>query len=254
MPFKVHKNEYHHTRLPHITRKPSFPSASVASDVANDPGKNITHWYAPHPTSMDLASPISYLGSQRVRVPEAFINFRPSAQTSSRPKSISARFHPRDFDTEEMIVGEVEQKAAWFWSRTAEVGIVSVRHRRRARFGRAGWILRLDYLGILTGISRVGLSRRQLSGIARIAFRNPRSFPHPLEVLLNPTPFLLALFEIEEEDEPGSTDFEQDARLDESLEDQPDELPDEPDEPPSISPRKKRGRKKISFDESSAHA
>ena len=100
----------------------------------------------------------------------------------------------------------------------------------------------------------MGLSCCQLSCIAHIALRNPRSFPHPLEVLLNPTPFLLALFEIEEEDGPEPTDSERDAGLDESLEDQPDELPDEPDEPPSISPRKKRGRKKISFDESSVHA
>ncbi|KAF9646077.1 hypothetical protein BDM02DRAFT_3100458 [Thelephora ganbajun] len=45
-------------------------------------------------------------------------------------------------------------------------------------------------------------------------------------------------------------DFEQDAR---PPEDQPEE-PDEPDEPPSISPPKKRGRKKISFDENSANA
>jgi centromere protein C len=52
--------------------------------------------------------------------------------------------------------------------------------------------------------------------------------------------------EEEEEEEPEPMDFEQDARPDEPPEDQPDEPPEEA--PPSIPP-KKRGRKKISFDE-----
>ena len=50
------------------------------------------------------------------------------------------------------------------------------------------------------------------------------------------------------EAEPEQTDFEQDNRPDEEPEDQPDEPPEEP-EPPS--PPKKRGHKKISFDENS---
>ena len=53
--------------------------------------------------------------------------------------------------------------------------------------------------------------------------------------------------EPEEEDEPDPMDFEQDVRPDESLEDLPNE-------PPSISPPKKRGRKKISFSENSGNA
>lgn len=57
--------------------------------------------------------------------------------------------------------------------------------------------------------------------------------------------------EPEEQDEPEPMDFEQDAG---PPDDQPDELPEEPDEPPSIRPPKKRGRKKISFDENSANA
>ena len=59
--------------------------------------------------------------------------------------------------------------------------------------------------------------------------------------------------EPEEEDEPEPMDFEQDDRPDEPPEDQPDEPPEEPGEPPSINPPKKRGRKKISFDENSAN-
>lgn len=58
----------------------------------------------------------------------------------------------------------------------------------------------------------------------------------------------------EEEDEPEPMDLEPDTRLDEPPEDEPDEPPVEPEEPPSISPRKKRGHKKISFDENSAKA
>ena len=57
----------------------------------------------------------------------------------------------------------------------------------------------------------------------------------------------------EEEDEPEPMDFEQDDRPDEPPEDLPDEPPEEPDELPAISPPKKRGRKKISFDENSAN-
>jgi len=61
--------------------------------------------------------------------------------------------------------------------------------------------------------------------------------------------------ELEEEEEPEPMDFEQDDRPDEPPEDQPDEPPEEPDEPPSTGPpKKKRGRKKISFDENSADA
>ena len=60
--------------------------------------------------------------------------------------------------------------------------------------------------------------------------------------------------EPEEEDEPDHMDFEQDVRPDESLEDLANEPPGEPDEPWSISPPKKRGRKKISFNENSANA
>ena len=67
--------------------------------------------------------------------------------------------------------------------------------------------------------------------------------------------------EPEEEDEPEPMDLEQDVRPDEPPEDQPDEPPDEldkpleePDEPRPIGSPKKRGRKKISFDENSANA
>ena len=58
----------------------------------------------------------------------------------------------------------------------------------------------------------------------------------------------------EEEDEPEPMDLEPDTRLDEPPEDEPDPPPEEPGEPPSINPPKKRGRKKISFDENSADA
>jgi hypothetical protein len=50
-----------------------------------------------------------------------------------------------------------------------------------------------------------------------------------------------------EEKEPEPMDFEQDDGL-------PEDQPEEPDEPPSIGPPKKRGRKKISFDENSANS
>jgi len=60
--------------------------------------------------------------------------------------------------------------------------------------------------------------------------------------------------EPEEEDEPDPMDFEQDAGPDEPPEDQPDEPPEEAGELPSVNLPKKRGRKKISFDENSAEA
>ena len=59
--------------------------------------------------------------------------------------------------------------------------------------------------------------------------------------------------ELEEEEELEPMDFEQDAAPNESPEDQPDEPPEErSEEPPPVNPPKKRGRKKISFDENSA--
>lgn len=60
--------------------------------------------------------------------------------------------------------------------------------------------------------------------------------------------------EPEEGDEPEPMDFEQDGIPDDPPEDKPEDPPEEPDEPPAISPPKKRGRKKISFDENSANA
>jgi len=60
--------------------------------------------------------------------------------------------------------------------------------------------------------------------------------------------------EPEEEDEQEPMNLEQDDRPDDPPEDQPDEPPEELDEPPRIGPPKKRGRKKISFDENSANA
>ena len=51
--------------------------------------------------------------------------------------------------------------------------------------------------------------------------------------------------------EPEQMDFEQDDEPDGQPEDQPDEPQEESDEPPPASPPKKRGRKKISFDENS---
>ena len=58
----------------------------------------------------------------------------------------------------------------------------------------------------------------------------------------------------EEEAEPEPMDLEPDTRFDEPPGDEPDEPPEEPVEPSSISPKKKRGRKKISFDDNSANA
>ena len=58
--------------------------------------------------------------------------------------------------------------------------------------------------------------------------------------------------EEEEEAEPEQMDFEQDDGPEGQPEDQPDDPPEEPDEPPPPSPPKKRGRKKITFDENSA--
>ena len=58
----------------------------------------------------------------------------------------------------------------------------------------------------------------------------------------------------EEEDEPQPMDLEPDTRLDEPPEDGPDPPPEEPGEPPPINLPKKRGRKKISFDENSTDA
>ena len=55
----------------------------------------------------------------------------------------------------------------------------------------------------------------------------------------------------EEEAEPEQMDLEQDDGPDGQPEDQPDEPLEEPNEPPPASPPKKRGRKKISFDENS---
>ena len=55
----------------------------------------------------------------------------------------------------------------------------------------------------------------------------------------------------EEQPEPEQMDFEQDGGTDGRPEGQPDEPLEEPDEPPPASPPKKRGRKKISFDENS---
>jgi len=57
--------------------------------------------------------------------------------------------------------------------------------------------------------------------------------------------------EEEEQAEPEQMDFEQDDGPDGQPEDQPDEPLEEPDDPPPVSPPKKRGRKKISFDENS---
>ena len=57
--------------------------------------------------------------------------------------------------------------------------------------------------------------------------------------------------EEEEEAEPEQMDFEQEDGPDGQPEDQPDEPLEEPDEPLPASPPKKRGRKKISFDENS---
>jgi hypothetical protein len=74
----------------------------VTLDLANNPGKDIVHWYVFHSTSMDLASPISYFSSQRVRVLGILTGIEFSTRLPSFLSEIdfdevpSPQFGPRD--------------------------------------------------------------------------------------------------------------------------------------------------------------
>lgn len=56
--------------------------ALIELDLASDPGKDITHWYVPHPTSMDLASLIHCSVARRVYGLGSLTGAAPSAHVS----------------------------------------------------------------------------------------------------------------------------------------------------------------------------
>ena len=68
-------------------------------DVANTPGKNITHSYVPHPTFMDLASLASYFNMPVSQEASSMLDL-PPGRLAPRLKLILARFRPRDFGLE----------------------------------------------------------------------------------------------------------------------------------------------------------
>ena len=76
--------------------------ASIMLDPANNPGTNITHRYVFDPTSMDLASLISYFSPLNTRMSrEASSTLDPPpGPLAPRPKLISTRFRPHNFGLE----------------------------------------------------------------------------------------------------------------------------------------------------------
>ena len=75
--------------------------ALIMLDPANNPGKNTTHQHAFHPTSIDLANPVSYFSSQTHVSQEASSMLDlPPGRLVPHPKLILTRFRPHDFGLE----------------------------------------------------------------------------------------------------------------------------------------------------------
>lgn len=94
---------------------------SMAPDLANNPGKNITRWCVLRPTSW--IRPVWYFTlilSASVSQETSSILDPPPGHLAPRLKLILTRFCPRDFCLE-TIGDKVGQIVAWFWSQAVKV-------------------------------------------------------------------------------------------------------------------------------------